>query len=698
MGEEPLKSAGAPAGAVFLSYASQDAEAALRICEALRGAGIEVWFDQSELRGGDAWDRQIRERIHDCRLFIALVSAHTEARDEGYFRHEWKLAVERTHHMADKKPFLVPVVIDDTRERGASVPDKLHEVQWTRLPGGETPPEFIARINRLLSPEPPGAARLPAGAASSGSAAIPVMTGAPSPLRRAIPGAVAVLVAAALGYLLAGKLWSAKPAAPAPPGSANEATASPSATPSAASAAAAFNPPPHSVAVLPFVNMSNDKDQEYFSDGLTEEILNSLARINELQVSARTSAFSFKGKDVKIGTIARELNVGAILEGSVRRAGHTIRVTAQLNNAVTGFHLWSETYDRDLTDVLKLQTEIANAVASALKVNLLGDPAAKIALGGTRNPAAYDAYLRALSTWQSASDETEWPKAIAGFTEAIRLDPNFALAFARRSMILSEYGATTETGAALRGDLEKALADARRAITLAPELAEAHFALGGVFADEHNFAQANEEYERALELAPGNAELLGASAAFLSLMGHSDTALAAARRAVLLDPLSPGGYSVVASVLLFARRYDEAIAEITKFISLNPGNKAAYVGRGFAYYLQGDLDNARSSCEPKRDYWLGQWCLALVYNKLGRHADAEAEVAKLKAAYGEASAYQFAGIYAQWGDHHRALEALDSAMRVRDPGLIQLKADPLLDPLRQEPRFQAIERELKFPQ
>ena len=172
------------------------------------------------------------------------------------------------------------------------------------------------------------------------------------------------------------------------------ATAAANTTASPASLAAAFNPPPHSIAVLPFVNMSGDKEQEYFSDGLTEELLNSLSRINELQVCARTSSFSFKGKDTDLATVARKLNVASVLEGSVRRSGHTIRITAQLNNAVTGFHIWSQTYDRDLSDVLRLQTEIATAVASALKVKLLGDVAVKIELGGTRNPAAFDAYLR----------------------------------------------------------------------------------------------------------------------------------------------------------------------------------------------------------------------------------------------------------------------------------------------------------------
>src|SRR5579863_5403434 len=161
---------GAVHGAVFLSYASEDAAAAARIAAALRAAGLEIWLDQSELRGGDAWDRQIRARIHDCRLFIAVISAGTEARDEGYFRREWKLAVDRTHDMSERKTFLLPVVIDHTSERGAAVPEKFREVQWTRLPGGETPPEFAARVARLMAAEPP-VQTAAAGAAAPGQTA-----------------------------------------------------------------------------------------------------------------------------------------------------------------------------------------------------------------------------------------------------------------------------------------------------------------------------------------------------------------------------------------------------------------------------------------------------------------------------------------------------------------------------------------------
>jgi TolB-like protein len=456
---------------VFLSYASQDAEAAQRICNALRAGGIEVWFDQSELRGGDAWDRQIREQIHDCRLFIALISAHTEGRDEGYFRHEWKLAVERTHHMSDKKPFLFPVVIDDTRERGASVPDKLREVQWTRLPGGEAPPEFVARIRRLLSPESRTTAPLPAEA-TAGSSSTSRMTSRPPPLRRALPVAVAVLVLAALAYVLINKPWTSKQA---PPPAATNATASPGASPTTTS----FNPPPHSVAVLPFVNLSGDKSQDYLSDGITEELLNSLSRINDLHVISRTSSFAFKGKDVDVGTIARQLNVGMVLEGSVRRSGNMVRVTVQLINTVTGFHLWSQTYDRNLGDVLKLETEIANSTASALKISVREGTWARIELGGTLNPKAVDAYFRGINTDGTTGDG--YLQTIAAFAEAIRLDPKFALAYAVRSYVLSDYAANWATGSAIQENLHNAELDARKAIGLAPESAAPHVALAYYF-------------------------------------------------------------------------------------------------------------------------------------------------------------------------------------------------------------------------
>jgi TolB-like protein len=680
---------------VFLSYASQDAQAAQRICEALRAAGIEVWFDQSELRGGDAWDQSIRRQIKNCTLFIAIISRNTHDRDEGYFRLEWKLAVDRCHLMASDRTFLLPVVIDDTRDDDERVPERFREVQWTRLRGGETPPAFVDRVGRLLTPadshaQAPGheEARFRSGATPPAKA----FASASSWSKRGLSITAAVVILGAVVYLGMDRPWISKPAVSPPMVPANTA-------PAANAVSAAFTPPPHSIAVLPFENLSGEKDQEYFSEGLTEEILNSLTEIDGLQVSGRTSAFSFQGKDTDLGTIARKLDVGAILEGSVRRSGRTVRITVQLINAVTGFDVWSKTYDRDLGDVLKLQTEIATAVAQALKVTLLGDVSAKIELGGTRNPAALDAYLRASKVMQALGDASkDLPAAIAKYTEAIRLDPDFALAFSGRSLALMGYAEEVATGAATREDFQKAEADARRAIALAAKLAQAHLALANVFEEGTlNFQQANEEYERAVALAPGDAQVVRLGGVFGAYMGRFNAAIAAARRAVVLDPLADISRADLGSVLYTARQYDEAASTYAEVLSLNPGYAGGYGQRGLALIELGDLAGARTACEGKRDYWMSEQCLALVYEKLGRHADAQAELAKMKAAYGDAAAYQYAVIYAQWGDRANALESLDTAMRLHDPGLISLKTDPLMDPLRQEPRFQAILRELNFP-
>jgi TolB-like protein len=670
---------------VFLSYASEDAGAAKCICDALRAAGLEVWFDQSELRGGDVWDQTIRKQIKACALFIPVISRHTHGRREGYFRLEWKLAVDRSSLISATQAFLVPVVIDDTREDDEEVPEKIRDVHWTRLLAGETPPAFVDRIQRLLSGEASTMIRAVASAKSGAVGAVREQTPSSWRSKRALPVMVAVVVTGMLAYFAIEKLWISKPAAPplTPPGAPTRA------------ATADFSPPPHSIAVLPFVNLSGDASQDYFSEGLTEELLNSLSQINDLQVAARTSSFSFK-EHPDIVTVAHKLNVAAVLEGSVRRSAHTVRVTAQLINAITGFHLWSKTYDRDLGDVLKLQTEIATAVASALKVTLLGDEAAKIELGGTHNPAAFDAYLQGSKAFLSGNLQS----AIAAYTEAIRLDPNYALAFADRSRTLSAYagggGIASET--TVREFFDKAQADARQAIKLAPELAEGHVALAFFLAfGSLDFTHASEAYERAMALAPGDAAVLGEGGLFSVHMGRFDAGLVAAHRAVALDPLSPRSHDRLGEALYWARRYEDAVVALGEVISLESDFQRAYGYRGLAYYGLGDLQSARSSCEAKADHWVSQWCLAVAYEKLGRHADAEAQLKKIQAALGDTSAYQYATIYAQWHNTASALEWLATAMRVRDPGVAYVKTDPLLDPLRNEPRFQAIERALKFP-
>jgi TolB-like protein/tetratricopeptide (TPR) repeat protein len=472
----------------------------------------------------------------------------------------------------------------------------------------------------------------------------------------------------------------------------------PEAQPAAEGAASpAFKPPPHSIAVLPFENLSADKEQEYFSDGLTEELLNSLAEIDGLQVVARTSAFSFKGTNTDIGTIAHKLNVGTVLEGSVRRSAHTIRITTQLINAVTGFQLWSKTYDRDTGDILKLQTEIATAVAGAMKVTLLGDLASKIELGGTANPAAFDAYLRGVRADASRTDSIELPSAISAYTEAILLDPHFALAFAYRSMVFRNAAIVSTSATATRENLDKSRADAEKALNLTPGLAQAHLALAKYFEATLNFTQASDEYERATLLGAGNAQILRSTGFFAVEMGRLEAGLAAIRQAVVLDPLDLDSHIALVRSLYFAHRYEEALAANAEVIRIYPGFKTIYGTRGQIFYALGEFEHARASCETKNDSVPIQVCLALVYDKLGRRTDAKAVLAKLKAAMSDACAYQYAQVYAQWGDRTQALEWLEIALRLKDGGLAELRIDPLLDPLRQELRFQAVERQLRFP-
>jgi TolB-like protein/Tfp pilus assembly protein PilF len=684
--------------AVFLSYASQDAEAAQKIAGALRAGGIEVWFDQSALRGGDVWDQTIRKQIKSCVLFIPVISKHTHERDEGYFRLEWKLAVDRSHLMTADKAFLLPVVIDDTREDDERVPDRFRDVHWTRLPGGETPPVFVERVRSLVSPEPSReAATLTVSSAAPASTVAPKLAErVPASWRskRALPVMVGVVASGVLAYFAIYKFAGSKhPASPLTP-PAVLANAAP----------AAFAPPPHSVAVLPFVNMSGDKEQEYFSDGLTEEILNSLARINELQVSARTSSFYFKGEHADLATIAHKLNVASVLEGSVRRSGNTIRVTAQLNNAVTGFHLWSQSYDRDLSNVLAMQTEIANAVASALKVTLLGDVAAKIEVAGTRNPGAFDAYLRASKAYSEYETDKDLQAAIAEYAEAIRQDPDFALAYANRSDALAALARNFAEGAAVREYLAKAQADARKAISLAPDLAEGHRALAEFFLESLEFKPATQEYERALALEPSNAGVLEGYGEFAVLMGKTEAGLAAARRAVVLDPLNFASHFILGRSLIGARRYAGSIVSFGDAKALAPNDK--WVNQingmlGLTYFSSGDFENARAACEAVTiaDDFNKLICLVTTYEKLGRHADAETAFNRFtRVARRDDDAVFYCMIYAQWGQTTRALDSLETAMRHRSPYLQLIKVSAQFDPIRMQPRFQAVMRELKFPQ
>ncbi|MBI4622232.1 MAG: TIR domain-containing protein [Verrucomicrobia bacterium] len=366
MSDSPTSS---PAAAVFLSYAREDTDAARRITEALRGFGVEVWFDQSELRGGEAWDEKIHGQIRDCTLFLAVISAHTQHRREGYFRREWKLAVVRTNDMAEGVPFLLPVVVDDTAESRALVPAEFLRVQWTRLPGGLPTPQFIEQVKRLL-------AQMSAdvGQVSDLPHREP-LTSSSSTQRRTFPLWAATMVGALVLGLVA-YFALRPPTAPA----VNDLSS------------VALAKEDKSVAVLPFENRSEDKDNNaFFSDGIHEDILTNLAHIRELRVVSRTSVMEYRGKTGNIREIARKLGVAYVLEGSVRRAGNRVRVTGQLIRAATDEHIWAETYDKDLNDIFAIQSELAQKIAGALHAALSPEEKKHLARrpGGNSRPRQF---------------------------------------------------------------------------------------------------------------------------------------------------------------------------------------------------------------------------------------------------------------------------------------------------------------------
>jgi adenylate cyclase len=665
---------GEPNKAVFLSYASQDADAAKRICEALRRGGIEVWFDQSELRGGDAWDQQIRQQIGDCALFIPIISMNTASRHEGYFRLEWDLADQRSHKIARNRPFAIPVCLDATPNAGADVPESFQRVQWTRLPGGETPAAFVERVAQLLSPDERSAvARGTQGGSSAGQP--------PAPHAARRPKSIAPWIALALllvgGYVALDKLFLSKPGAPP-------------ATPIAPAKAAATNAAPEkSIAVLPFVDMSEKKDQEYFSDGLSEELIDLLAKTSGLEVIARTSSFYFKGKQATIGEIAKTLNVANVMEGSVRKAGNTIRVTAQLIRASDGVHLWSETYDRDLKDVFKVQDEIALGVVQKLKLTLL--PATPAASARTVNAEAHRLYLQG-RYFKDRDTKEDLVKAEDCFRRALALDATYAPAWAGIATVAIRQAANGYI--ALPKEIAVTREAASKAIELDPKNAEAYSGLGFVHMMAHEWAQADATMASAREIDPTDSSVFMNSAVLARALGRDEDAVALFRQALEHDPLNLLARRYLARTLSFAGRLAEAEIEIRQVLDTNPAQPGAHYDLGRILVAKGEIDAAGAAFEAETDAsWKGIG-LPLKFHAQQRTAEANAALATL-VKNSSGAEFQVAEAYADFGDTDQAFKWLDAAAE-RDSGIIWLHNDPLFKGLTSDPRYAMILRKLKM--
>jgi TolB-like protein/Flp pilus assembly protein TadD len=662
-----------PSRAVFLSYASEDAEAAQRICEALGAAGIEVWFDKSELRGGDAWDQSIRKQIKTCALFLPIISHTTHDRREGYFRLEWKLAIDRCHLMDANLAFLLPVVIDDTRNDDERVPERFREVQWTRLPGGTTTPAFVERVQRLLSGDASSAIRT----VSSGTLSSVRRASASWSPKRALPVAAALVVLAAMTvYFAIHKTWTSKPA--------------PSThTPTAAA----------SIAVLPLANESAEAGQQYFSDGISEDLITALSQLPGLKVIGRTSAFQFRDSKEDSRSIGAKLGVAHLLEGSVRRSGEMVRVSAELIDTADGSAQWSERYDRPYKDLFALQDEITRAVAGALKTKLLSGvhAAAQGEQPASGNLEAYNALLQGRFYFVRGA-EADSRKAIEFLTQATQLDPRYALAWSELSRAWLALSGDFLEGKAAQEANAKARDAAERALTLSPDLAAAHNARGDLLQlVDFDWRGAEAEYRRALELSPNDAQAQFNLGSALASYGELDQAIGLTRQALVTDPLRAGGYKALATYLMGLHHLDEAELAINKSIELAPASAPL---RSWLAIIEVRRGNAAAALEAAQQEPPGAFrgmSFAFARQIGGDQSAADSALRTFIEKDADQSAYQIAEVYALRNDAKATFEWLDRAWNNRDSGIQYLLFDPFILRFKDDPRFAAFCRKVRLP-
>jgi adenylate cyclase len=435
-----------------------------------------------------------------------------------------------------------------------------------------------------------------------------------------------------------------------------------------------------SIAVLPFVNMSEDKANEYFSDGISEELLNLLAKIPQLQVTARTSSFSFKGKEVAIPEIARTLHVAHVLEGSVRKAGNSVRITAQLVNAGTDTHLWSQTYDRKLDDIFAIQDEIAADVVKQLKVTLLGAPKAR-----TTDPEAYALYLQAVQLGRQGTTEAS-KQSDALYRKVLAIDPRYAPAW---NGLAGNFTDAVSLGLlSTNGGYAQSREASMKALAIDPEYAPAHAWLGMIALDRDNdFAAAAEHFKRALALDPADPSVLEASASFLECLGRLDEALALNEALVRRDPVNVTALFNLGHNQVRAGRLDAGIASYRTALSLSPGRGGAHYQLGAALLLKGDAQGALAEIEQETIEILKRIDLPLAYHALGRKADSDAALAELIAKDEKGASYNIAYVYAFRGEADKAFAWLDKAVEYGDNGLSGIVTNSLFDKIHSDPRW-----------
>lgn len=626
---------------VFVSYKAEDRKRVRPLVEALEADGYSVWWDE-QIGGGAAWRQEIEAELNTAKCVIVAWSKRSVG-PEGTF-------VQDEATRAQQRRVYVPVTFDKVQ-----VPLGFGEMQALSLTGWKGD-RSDARYQAVISA---------VGRIAGDAAAVRHQTQRAPVSRRVVVGGGAVAAAAIAG----GGAWML------------------------------FKPSPavaHSIAVLPFANLSGDPGQAYFSDGIAEELRSALARLAGLKVVGRTSSEVVRDKDAE--TAARELGVPNILTGSVRRSPATIRVSAQLIDGTGGMERWSESYDRPPGDTIKIQTDIAENVARALQVELGSAGKAALTLGGTNNPQAQNLYLEADAVWELEGQKNR-QRATVLLDRAIALDPRYAQAYALKAIVvLWEYNASSRESSELARGRAEALDYAQKAISIAPNLPIAHGALGDIYQSNLELEAASAEYRQVFALQQSDPDGLRSYSRFLSTMGDHSKALQLAEEARALDPLDPESFRIRGIVLFYARRYTEALKSYEEPKGKSPQVLRFPNRRGDTLTMLGRTDDARKAFAemPENDVFrlTGE---AIIAARLGNPSLSLEIIRKIEQQYGDAASYQYGQIHAQLGNTDQAFAALDRAWQIKDAGLLSTKVDPALDPLRRDKRFARLLAKIGFP-
>ena len=640
---------------VFVSYASQDAGIAQKACSALEAAGFTCWIAPRDVVPGTLYADGIVGAIDESRILVLILSKDGVA--SAHVGKELERATSKRH------PIIALRL--DTAPLTRAFEYFLNESQWIEGGGSDAAiAQLVGAVGQHLAP---GTAGSPSNAnhASAGH-----RKGAMSQ-RAWVIAAVVVAVLLAGGYFLVDEAWRAKPA-------------------TVGSTAVISD---KSIAVLPFADMSEKKDQEYFADGMAEEILDLLARIPGLKVISRTSSFQFKGKNEDLRSIGTQLGVAYVLEGSVRKSGDRLRVTAQLINSKDGTRLWSQSYDRDLSDVLKMQDEIAASLVRAFQIEVgTGEFADRPAL---RNTEAYTLYLQGLHAY-ARTDQQGAEQSVTDFQRSLDLDPSFAAAaegLAGAYFVLGQWGFMPAADA-----FDRCRQAAALALKLDPNLANAHLQLSEVYrAADRDWPAADRELKLAQALAPNDANVLFIAAVQSQNLGRWDDVLRFVNASLAQDPLNPSAYNVLSLAQLRLGQMPESEAAARRTLEISPTYAGAHFFLGLVLLARNQPEAALAEMQKESQSVARLGGSAMAFFALGIKAESDAALAQMLKNHANRPLL-ISSVYAFRGELDEALKWLERAYEQKDPSLLLLKSQLMFDKLEGDPRYKALLKKMNLPE